>query len=165
MRTIALASLILTVSMPLPGWGHGGEKHSPDMMAAKFAPEQQPWGIAGSPAAADREVTIEMSDAMRFTPSRLEIRQGETVRFRLSNDGQLLHEMVIGTRGALREHAEMMKRFPNMEHAEAFMAHVPAGERGEIVWTFNRAGEFDFACLLPGHYEAGMVGHVTVAPK
>jgi len=44
------------------------------------------------------------------------------------------------------------------------MAHVAPGKTGEIVWTFNRAGEFDFACLIPGHYDAGMVGKIKVVP-
>ena len=44
------------------------------------------------------------------------------------------------------------------------MVHVAAGKSGEIVWTFNRAGEFDFACLIPGHFQAGMVGRIRVLP-
>ena len=101
---------------------------------------------------------------MRFTPDAIEVMQGETVRFVLLNKGRLLHEMVIGTRAALDEHAEAMRKFPGMEHAEAYMAHVPPGKPGEIVWRFNRAGEFDFACLIPGHYEAGMRGSIVVHP-
>ena len=65
----------------------------------------------------------------------------------------------------LDEHAALMKKFPNMEHDEPYMAHVEPGKKGEIVWTFNRVGEFDFACLLPGHYEAGMRGTINVAKK
>jgi uncharacterized cupredoxin-like copper-binding protein len=59
----------------------------------------------------------------------------------------------------------MMARFPNMAHDEPYMVHVDAGKRGEIVWHFNRAGSFEFACLIAGHYEAGMRGTVTVTPK
>jgi uncharacterized cupredoxin-like copper-binding protein len=40
---------------------------------------------------------------------------------------------------------------------------VDAGQSGEIVWTFNRVGEFEFACLIAGHFQAGMVGTITVA--
>ena len=70
--------------------------------------------------------------------------------------------MVLGTVPALKEHAELMKRFPEMEHADPNMAHVSPGARGEIVWQFTQAGDFQFACLQPGHYEAGMVGKVIV---
>ena len=68
------------------------------------------------------------------------------------------------TQADLDEHAALMVKFPGMEHDEPYMAHVAAGQTGEIVWTFNRAGEFDFACLIAGHYQAGMVGKIVVKP-
>jgi uncharacterized cupredoxin-like copper-binding protein len=82
----------------------------------------------------------------------------------VANAGKVMHELVIGTDEELKAHAEMMKKFPNMAHDEPYMAHVPPGQRGEIVWTFNRPGEFGFACLIAGHFEAGMVGRVIVRP-
>ena len=106
-----------------------------------------------------------MDDAMRFTPARIEVREGETVRFRVRNAGKVLHEMVIGTPEELKAHAEMMKKHPGMEHDEPFMSHVAAGKSGDIVWNFNRAGTFQFACLIPGHFEAGMLGTIVVQPK
>jgi uncharacterized cupredoxin-like copper-binding protein len=106
-----------------------------------------------------------MTDNMRFTPDRIDVKLGETVRFVVVNAGQVMHEFVLGTKKELDEHAAQMKKFPNMEHDEPYMTHVAPGKKGEIVWTFNRAGEFDFACLLPGHYEAGMVGKIKVASK
>ena len=60
------------------------------------------------------------------------------------------------------KHAELMVKFPNMEHDEPYMAHVPPGQTRDIVWTFNRAGTFEFACLIAGHYGAGMKGSITV---
>lgn len=124
--------------------------------------EQKAWGIAGDGKAAQRTVEFKMSDNMRFTPDRLEVKQGETVRIVIRNDGATLHEFVLGTKAELDEHAALMVKFPNMEHDEPYMAHVPPGKTGEIVWTFNRAGDFDFACLIAGHYQAGMVGKVKV---
>jgi uncharacterized cupredoxin-like copper-binding protein len=70
--------------------------------------------------------------------------------------------MVIGTLAELQEHAALMKKFPDMEHDEPWMAHVKPGATQEIVWQFNRAGEFNYACLVAGHFEAGMVGKVIV---
>ena len=58
----------------------------------------------------------------------------------------------------------MMKKFPGMEHDEPYMAHVSPGKTDEIVWHFTKAGEFFYACLLPGHLEAGMIGKIVVAP-
>lgn len=106
-----------------------------------------------------------MTDDMRFTPSAVQVSEGETLRIVVRNAGQVMHELVIGDREALAEHAELMMRFPTMEHDEPYIAHVPPGETGEIVWTFNRAGEFEFACLLPGHYQAGMLASVNVEPQ
>jgi uncharacterized cupredoxin-like copper-binding protein len=107
-----------------------------------------------------------MDDRMRFVPDRIEVKRGETVRLRVANRGQVMHELVIGTEAELREHAELMKRFPNMEHDEPFMAHVAPGRRGEIVWQFTQAGTFRFACLVPGHtwndLASGMVGTIVV---
>ncbi|WP_332814029.1 cupredoxin domain-containing protein [Ramlibacter sp.] len=132
---------------------------------APVVKDQKPWGIAGDRKAVRRTIDIAMTDQMRFTPDRIEVREGETVRLRVKNSGQVLHELVIGTRADLDAHAEMMARHPGMEHDEAHMTHVKAGASGEIVWNFNRPGEFDFACLIPGHYQAGMVGKVTVIPR
>jgi uncharacterized cupredoxin-like copper-binding protein len=124
--------------------------------------EQKDWGIAGDMQAVSRTIEIKMTDQMRFIPDRIEVRQGETVRLVHKNAGQVVHEFVLGTKKELDEHAALMKKFPSMEHDEPYMAHVAPHKTGEIVWTFNRAGEFDFACLIPGHYEAGMVGKVKV---
>lgn len=78
------------------------------------------------------------------------------------NQGKLLHEFVLGTQADLDAHAAMMVKFPGMEHDEPYMAHVGPGKSGEMIWTFNRTGDFDFACLIAGHYQAGMVGKVLV---
>ena len=127
--------------------------------------EQKEWGIAGDAKSVKRTIRITMSDTMRFTPDKIEVRQGETVRLVMKNEGKLLHELVIGTKPVLEEHAALMVKFPDMEHDEPYMAHVPAGKTGEITWTFNRAGNFDFACLIAGHYSAGMVGKIRVVGK
>lgn len=103
-----------------------------------------------------------MADTMRFTPADVVVKRGETVKFLVHNDGKVLHEMVLGTAQELKAHAELMRKFPEMEHSEPSMAHVKPGTDGEIVWQFTKVGEFQFACLLPGHFEAGMVGSVTV---
>lgn len=127
--------------------------------------EQKAWGIAGDVGKVKRTIKLSMSDAMRFTPDKIDVKRGETVRISLTNTGAVLHEMVIGTKKELEEHAALMVKFPTMEHDEPYMAHIPAGKTGEIIWTFNRAGEFDFACLIAGHYSSGMVGKIVVATK
>lgn len=142
-------------------FAHGNKSHQ-EAGTAAAAPEQQAWGIAGDPQRVSRSIAIVMTDEMRFVPDRIEVKLGETIRFTHRNSGQVMHEMVIGTPAALAEHAALMERFPEMEHEEPWMAHVAPGGSGEIVWHFNRAGDFEFACLIPGHYQAGMKGTLAV---
>jgi uncharacterized cupredoxin-like copper-binding protein len=161
MKTLSLiiGAALLAAS---PAWAHGEKPHAPPRAVIK---EQKDWGIAGEAKQVTRTITLTMTDNMRFTPDRIEVRQGETVRLRLRNDGKLLHELVLGTPQELAAHAEQMLKHPGMEHDEPYMAHVPPGQRGEIIWTFNRAGEFEFACLIAGHFQAGMKGRITVRPR
>ncbi len=141
---------------------HGDTPHAAARPYDATKVEDTPFGREGDPRKATRTIQVDMADTMRFTPSRLTVRRGETVRFVVRNRGRLLHEMVLGTPQALKEHAELMKRFPDMEHADPNMAHVKPGARGQIVWQFTEAGRFQFGCLQPGHFEAGMVGDITV---
>ena len=127
--------------------------------------EQKAWGIGGTAKAVTRTISVSMSDAMRFSPDKIDVKQGDTLKFVLKNDGKVLHEFVIGTKKDLDEHAALMLKFPTMEHDEPAMAHVPPGNTGAIVWTVNRAGDFDFACLIAcraGHFQAGMAGTLKV---
>ena len=158
-----VAGLLACVVAPLSAWAHGPGGHAAHHgHAAPVVKEQKPWGIAGDAKDVRRTIEIRMTDDMRFTPHRIEVKLGETVRLVAVNAGQVLHEIVIGTPDELKAHAELMKKHPNMAHDEPYMAHVDPGQRGEIIWTFNRAGTFEFACLIPGHFEAGMVGTVQV---
>ena len=155
----ALAAALMVASGVAAAHGDGHEEKR------VFDPshvEQTAFGQEGDPRKVSRTIQVDMRDTMRFTPATLAVRKGQTVRFVVHNDGKVLHEMVLGTPEALKEHAEMMKKFPDMEHADANMAHVKPGLSGEIVWQFTQAGTFAFACLQPGHFEAGMVGKVVV---
>ncbi len=159
--------LTLALLSPLAPWAqaHGSRPHGHQGHHAPLVKEQKPWGIAAEPREARRTIEILMTDDMRFSPAHIDVREGETLRLRAVNRGQVMHEIVIGTRQELEEHAEMMKKHPNMEHDEPYMAHVEPGQRGDIVWTFNRPGDFEFACLIPGHFEAGMRGTIRVRPR
>jgi uncharacterized cupredoxin-like copper-binding protein len=123
-------------------------------------------GAIGQPGASSgvtRTVNVDMSDSMRFSVPNIMVKRGETIRFVVKNSGQTQHEMVLGTEKELKEHYELMKKMPEMEHADANMVSVAPGKTGEIIWQFTKPGKVDFACLQPGHYEAGMKGVVTVA--
>lgn len=120
-------------------------------------------GKAGIAAKVQREVVVEMGDTMRFTPDHVNVRRGETIKFIIRNSGQLTHEFVIGSARELKAHYALMKKFPGMEHSDPNMVSVAPGQSGEVVWQFTKDGKIDFACLQPGHFEAGMKGAVTVA--
>ncbi len=162
-----MKKILATLAIPFVlasslAFAHGGAKH--EASTAPAVKEQKPWGIGGDIAKVSRTVEIRMTDTMRFLPATIQVKRGETVRFVLRNDGRMLHEMVVGTKAALEEHAAVMRKFPDMEHDEPYMSHVVPGKTGEILWQFNRSGDFEFACLIPGHYEAGMVGKIAVKP-
>ncbi|OZI77381.1 cupredoxin family protein [Bordetella genomosp. 12] len=119
----------------------------------------------GHPASqATRTVQIDMTDNMRFTPSRIDVRPGETVRFVVKNSGQIRHEFVLGTPADLQAHYQMMLQQPGAaHHAGGNAVSLAAGQTGELSWQFPAQGEVDFGCLEPGHYPAGMLGKVIVA--
>ena len=119
-------------------------------------------GRPGDPARVDRTIQVSMSDTMRFDPEKMVFKAGETIRFVVRNTGNIQHEMVIGSMEELKEHAGMMRKRPGMQHAESNMISLAPGESGELIWQFDNAGSFDFACLVPGHLEAGMTGKIAV---
>ena len=161
-----MAALVLAASAAagaFPAWAHGTDAHAaPDASRPALSPVQKDWGLAGDGQHALRTITLTMTDDMRFTPDHFQVKRGETVRLRVVNQGQVMHEAVLGTRDSLDAHAQMMLKYPGMEHAEPYMAHVAPDQTEELVWNFNRAGSFDFACLIAGHYQAGMQGRFTV---
>lgn len=157
---ILLAAALIGVSL---GAAAHGEKGHSSKAAAAVKKEQKEWGIAGDAGRVSRTIQVEMMDNMRFRPDSIDVRQGETIKFVVKNSGKIMHEMVIGTKKELDEHAALMAKFPKMEHDEPYMTHVAPGKGGEIVWTFNRPGDFDFACLIAGHYQSGMVGKIKVS--
>jgi uncharacterized cupredoxin-like copper-binding protein len=183
-RILATAIVAASVISATTAFGHGEGGHGKPKAVDYSKAEETPFGRAGNPKAVSRTIRINMNDRMQFVaasaphrgratdvhpgvaphamPGDLVVKRGETVRFVVRNGGQVMHEMVIGRMQELKEHAELMRKYPGMEHDEPYMAHVAPGKEGEIVWQFTRAGEFHYACLIPGHMEAGMVAKITV---
>ncbi|KTC63745.1 copper-binding protein [Pseudomonas fluorescens ABAC62] len=139
----------------------------------------------GQPAAADkatRTVQVELRD-IAFEPKSLEVKDGETVRFVLVNKGQLLHEFNLGDAAMHAAHQKEMLQMQAsgmltstgmgkmhhsamdhgaMRHDDPNSVLVEPGKTAELTWTFTKATGLEFACNLPGHYQAGMVGKLTV---
>jgi uncharacterized cupredoxin-like copper-binding protein len=155
-KTTILACIL---AMPAAAFAHG-TTHGKSPSAQPMV--ETSFGRTGDPRKAARTIRVDMADTMRFTPGAITVKRGATVRFVVTNSGKVMHEMVIGTSQALSEHAELMKKHPGMEHDEPYMAHVAPGKSAEIVWQFTQTGDFLYGCLVPGHFEAGMIGKIAV---
>jgi uncharacterized cupredoxin-like copper-binding protein len=138
-----------------PEWANGGHSHGEEAASADVTALQ----VA-------RVIEIRMDDAMRFSPDTLEVQAGQTVRLMVHNAGKVPHELVLGTAEQIREHAQQMKQGQAHDHhaAGAAAIQVEPGKTGELVMRFAQPGRFEIACLIPGHYEAGMRGSLTVVP-
>ncbi|ODV00131.1 MAG: hypothetical protein ABT20_16225 [Rubrivivax sp. SCN 70-15] len=155
-RVLAMAAVCLSGAALAGGNHEGGHGHGDEDTAI---------GKPGAASKVTRTIAVEMSDTMRYTPSDIQVKQGETVRLVIKNLGQIKHELSLGTEKELLEHLEVMKKFPDMEHDEPSKVSLAPGKQGEIIWQFTKAGTVNFACLMPGHYEAGMTGTVKVSEK
>ncbi len=168
LSTAVAAVLGTAIALAYADGGHSqgkGQGQGQHQMNMKDDGHAAALGRPGDPAKVTRTVNVEMNDNMRFDPASINVKQGETIRFVVKNIGKLKHEMVLGTPKELKEHAAMMQKMPGMEHADPNQVTVDPGKTGELVWQFTKAGTFDFACLEPGHFEAGMVGKIKVAAK
>jgi uncharacterized cupredoxin-like copper-binding protein len=157
--TLALLIFVTTVVLLLTNVGPVSRAHAHSDHGTFSA------GQPGDPKKPARTIKVAMQEdgkTMLFAPAQIVVRKGEQIRFVLDNDGTENHEFVLATVAENRKHAALMKRFPNMEHDDPNAIRVAPINRGEILWRFTKAGEFEFACLIPGHYEAGMHGKVIV---
>ena len=156
MKSLMLATLVTLV--PALALAEGTHEGGHDEYAM---------GAPAAEGAADmKSVEISMRETdegtMIFEPSELSFAPGETVRLVITNNGELEHEFVMDTAKTNAEHKEVMAKFPEMEHDDPNAVRLQPGETGEILWTFGKSGEFEFACLIPGHYESGMHGPLNV---
>jgi uncharacterized cupredoxin-like copper-binding protein len=151
-----LAAIALVAGPGLSGSGRAHEGHEHAAFSA---------GEPGDPKKPARTVKVRMlegSGKMSFEPALIQVRRGEQVRFIVQNDGEEDHEFILATIEDNRKHAELMKKFPEMEHDDPNAKRVLPYASKEVLWKFTKRGEFEFACLIPGHYEKGMFGKVVV---
>jgi uncharacterized cupredoxin-like copper-binding protein len=149
------------------------------------------FGQPASADKATRTVEVVLQD-MSFSPKSLDVKAGETVRFVLVNKGQLLHEFNLGDAAMHAEHQKQMMQMQasgmlnatgmgkmdhgamahgdmgnmgnmgGMKHDDPNSVLVGPGKTAELTWTFSKATGLEFACNIPGHYQAGMVGKINV---
>lgn len=145
--------LVTTNAFAGPGHAHGGHETTS---------QGQEIGKPGDSKKVSRVVSIDMNDLMRFGPSDIAVKQGETIRFVVSNKGKLVHEIVLGTMDELKAHGASMQMAPDAAHDDPSAARVDPGQQKALVWQFTKVGDVFYACLIPGHFEAGMVGKIKV---
>ena len=170
---LAVAACLLALSSPV--WA--ASAHTYD------------FGQPAPAAKATRSIEVVLND-MSFDPKAIQVKAGETVRFVLVNKGQLLHEFNLGDAAMHAQHQQEMLQMQQsgmltptgmkeMSHDMADMDHgsmdhgmkhddpnsvlVEPGKTAELTWTFSKATNLEFACNIPGHYQAGMVGKLTVS--
>ncbi|VVO00839.1 plastocyanin/azurin family copper-binding protein [Pseudomonas fluorescens] len=169
-KSLMLAACLLTLGSPV--WA--SPAHTFD------------FGQPAPAAKATRSVEVVMGD-MSFTPRAIEIKAGETVRFVLVNKGRLLHEFNLGDAAMHARHQQEMLKMQQsgmltptgmkemdhgsmpgmdqgMKHDDPNSVLIGPGKTAELTWTFTKATGLEFACNIPGHYQAGMVGKLTVGP-
>ena len=146
--------LVQHPSGAMAGHTHAHESHESQDTAA---PTLSAWTVS-------RSVEVRMDDQMRFIPDQIEVRAGETIHFVVHNDGRVTHEMVLGDAAQIQAHAKAMKSTASHAHShdQGTALSVPAGQKREWVVKFGQAGRLQVACLVPGHYEAGMRGTIDV---
>ena len=150
----ALMPMLFTVGLALAGPGEPGHSHS------AFSA-----GEPGDPKKSFRIVQITMREGngtMGFSPKTLEVKRGEQIKFLITNGGALPHEFILANEKDNLKHAALMQKYPDMQHDDPNGKSVEPAAKSEILWRFSKPGTFEYACLIPGHREAGMIGKVTV---
>jgi uncharacterized cupredoxin-like copper-binding protein len=149
--SLALATTLAVAAPDEPGHSH-----------KTFAAGEP--GDPKKPIAGTMEITMhETEDAkMLFSPNWVEVKRGEQVRFVLKNAGKVDHEFMLDSVANNAKHKIAMEKNPDMEHDDPNGRRLNPDGSSEIVWRFTKAGTFEFACLIPGHYESGMKGTVVV---
>ncbi|MBP1871894.1 putative cupredoxin-like copper-binding protein [Ensifer adhaerens] len=159
MKAVIFGMLVATLGSPALASGSHAGGHGEAMAV----------GEPGDKAKATQTIRVTMKETddgkMIFTPSTFKVRKGQTIVFAIKNAGELDHEFVLDQKDKIIEHKAAMEKFPEMEHDDPNAIRLAAGKSGEIIWKFTNDGTFKIACLVPGHYDAGMHGDVSVAAK
>jgi len=150
MKKITTIGLALFAFAAEPALGH--EQHGHATYSA---------GEPGNPKKPSRTIEVTMSE-MEFTPSRIEVKRGEQIRFIVRNAGTEDHEFLLASTEDNLKHAEAMKKNPKMEHDDPNGVRLAPKKSAEILWKFTKAGTFEYSCLIPDHRDYGMTGRITV---
>lgn len=152
---LTLATSLILVVSACSDAGTGSTTPGSDATRSDF-------GSPAEPADATRTVEISANDDFTFEPAAVSVAPGETVTFRVVNQGNLVHDFTLGDQATQDEHEAEMAEMEEMAHDEPNVMIVPAGETMELTWTFPESGTVLIGCHQPGHYDAGMKGEITI---
>ncbi len=152
--TALLLPMLFSAGLALAGPGAPGHGHT-SFSAGEPGNPKKPFRVV--------EITMHEGDGkMGYTPANLTVKRGEQIKFVIVNGGELKHEFVLASEKDNLKHAELMKKYPEMEHDDPNAKNLEPKAKNEILWRFSKAGTFEYSCLIPGHREAGMTGKITV---
>lgn len=172
------AAAVLAIPAAYAGPGEKGHAHGHDAKKEAHGghghgDHSMPGGMPGDPKKVSRTIVIVAKDT-EFNLKKIQVKDGETIRFIIKNKGELVHEMTIGTPEMQKQHqAEMMKMMDEgklqadkvvggMDHNHGNSALVEPGQEAEIVWMFHKGATLEFGCNVPGHYDQGMKGSFVI---
>jgi uncharacterized cupredoxin-like copper-binding protein len=153
---LAAACAAAITAPAIAGPGAPGHSHGHTYTAGEPGDAKKPARIV--------PVTMKETDdgKMLYFPNTVAVKKGEQVRFVITNAGQVPHEFVLASTDDNMKHAALMQKYPDMEHDDPNGKTLQPGQKTEMLWRFSKGGTFEFACLIPGHREAGMLGSVSV---
>jgi uncharacterized cupredoxin-like copper-binding protein len=161
MRRALILLLMMLVLAGLPSRTLAGPTE--DSMEAAFRERAESFwfGHRGQPSEVTRTVTVVMQNS-QFVPATIDIKRGETIRFRIINHDAIAHEFVLGDSAEQAAHEKEMAAMPGMPMDDPNGVAVASGKTATLIWTFKSAGELQYACHLPGHYKGGMLGQLNI---
>ena len=119
------------------------------------------FGHPGDASKATRTIAVTALD-IKFEPTDLTVKAGETVKFVISNTGKLEHEFLIADAAEQLKHEKEVQAMPNMKMDHPNGVSVAPGRTATLIWAFGKPGKLEYGCHVPGHFAAGMVGQLTV---
>jgi uncharacterized cupredoxin-like copper-binding protein len=142
--------------------GIGNQPHA----KAYDHPEHAPIGSPGTGAEITRTIEVKINETesgyMLFEPDVIHIEHGSVVRFEITNSGSVDHEFFLGSFDEIAKHQKWMRRHPDMEHNDPNSVTIPSAKTATLDWEFSDITNLEYACLIPGHREAGMFGVIIV---
>jgi uncharacterized cupredoxin-like copper-binding protein len=173
MRYVILSCAFYLIAVGTTALQAGTSPSNEPHQRAYETADHDPIGKPNDGAFVDRTIKVSIKETqsgnMLFEPDAIQIASGSVVRFVITNSGALEHEFMLGSFDEIAKHQQWMRKFPDMAHDYANSVSIRSGEVEELVWQFSDVTNMEFACLIPGHREAGMWGvimvHDHLAPK